>query len=224
MQVWLMQKQHNANKAPLSIMKAIVMSVLLLVNASAAQGQQNHERSITVRLYNMTSGKELFIISTFQDDQVKLVYKSKDSVSVKFVEDAELKALNHEFGSVKNKTPQNDTLVRVVWAMDSIHRAYTYYSSDSITVSLADNCAYQVLYQRMFGATDSVLQGRRRIVLDGSSLIITFRDRLGKRVVYAQAPDAKSSPLLHAFITVSLELYRQKKPDGVLNKKRTIGY
>lgn len=166
---------------------------------------------------------------TDKGKRIKVVYKVRDSISVKEEQDTVLAAYRKLGMSITHVSPQNDTLIALLQKIDSVMQYYTHYSIDSIIVRKNKHKAYASLVQSVLNTpTDNLLQtdkNRNRIVLDGTWFSFLLQCNGCIKKVYAHSPNEESHPLLYALVKNTLGLYRQKRPLSLLLQlNRTNGY
>jgi hypothetical protein len=185
--------------------------------------------TIYIMAESQVNGIAFSMCITDKGKRMKVVYKVRDSVSVKEEQDTVLAAYRKLGMSITNISLQNDTLKGLMQKIDSLMQFYTYYSMDSITIRKKRNRSYTALMKTILKAPiDTLLQGannRNRIVLDGTRFTFVLQNNGYSRKVNAHSPTKTSHPLLYALVKHTLALYRQKRPlNFLLQPNRTNGY
>ncbi len=110
-----------------------------------------------------------------------------------------------------------------VQKLDSIVDFYTNYDIAHVGISNHENEAYSQLVDQIFAASSESLE-KNRIVLDGISMVLTLKNDKSARKIYAHSPDKVSHPLIYAFVSETMNLYRQKNGVNSKDKSFTYGY
>lgn len=206
----------------------IILTIFAFIPFAFCSGQALPEEfSIRIKATTSTPANEFIINIAKQNDNLKLVYGLRDSVSYRLNLDKKYNALN-DLVIASFATASRDSLVKLGAKQDSFRSVYSFYSKDSISVPVSDVNSYIELLKKInktgnMELTNSSANAARN-QREGPLFEFRIISPKESRVVYAQYPTASTNPLLYQLITESLKLYRDKKQNNFLDKKRTNGY
>lgn len=204
----------------ISLMKATFFLLLLLVVNFSFGSQKPEDRKIVLTA-RPQGGFYKIIVKAPANDGIQITYMLLDSVSKDLKNNTAFFSLLHKKTTYENMPIE--ARAALVQKMDSIMEQYRHYTTDSITLAAGSDEKYQQVVNRFFSSGPE-LRPANRIVLDGTSMVVTVSDGDATRTMYAQSPDQASYPLMYEFINETMNVYRQKKPEGILSKGRTGGY
>jgi hypothetical protein len=174
----------------------------------------------------MTGGN--FTIEVFKVKKtVKIVYNILDSVRFSGLRiDTEMVNLTKNRGLLdRSDTAKSNAVMKHIGKLVEKYKAC---SRDSMSFDLKDDIAYSNLLDSMVLADKGVLENtthnKNRIVLDGTHISYVIKAHNQSKIVYAHSPTAESHPILYAFTKRTLDIYREKKKDGILTKKYFSGF
>jgi len=179
---------------------------------------------VTIRTFNQRN----FIINIHQsDNSIKIVYSLYDSTeSIKEHADTAFQRFVKMFmtpdgpGKLKNDVLFDKLIV--------IEDRYTIYDRDSIILNANVDTAYFHLFNKVINTNEFEVKEKDgngiRVYLDGTEFTYKIKTETGIRKVSAHSPTEATFPLLYALLNRSLNIYREKKSDVFLDKKRTRGY
>lgn len=207
-------------------MKKKIYFLLVIISFSLVTLGQNKDISkIFIRATTEVAGREYFIYILTGNDSTKVIFKLKERVLQSQLEaDTNTNVYTQMIKSVRNFTPDNDTVRTYLHKLDSLYTAYTLYSNDSIIVANSKDEDYINLIQEVLISPSEVLENKSHFVLDGTTMTFMLTKSNVTRTVYAHSPTPTSNPLLYRLITETTELYRRNKGNNFLTKSRTSGY
>lgn len=178
-----------------------------------------------MRATTSVAGGEYFIDILPNNDNTKLIFKFKNRLRQTELEaDTNTGKYRQILETVKNFTPDNDTVKTYLAKLDSIYIAYTIYDSDSLIISNYKNENYLKLIREALNSPTEILENKNHMVLDGTSMKFTMTNNGISRTVYARSPTLTSNPILYKLVTETTALYRKNKKNGFLTKHNTYGY
>lgn len=200
-------------------MKA-TFTLLLLFVVNSSFGLQKSEGRKIVLTARPQGGRFQIIAKATTNDVIQITYMLEDSVSKDIRNNATYRSLGQTLLTGNLPIEARAALVQ---KMDSIMERYRHYTTDSITITTS-NEKYQQVFNSFFSSSSELHEKSYRPVLDGTSMVFTLSEGDSSRKIYALSPDRISNPLMYDFINETMNVYRQKKPEGILNKGRTGGY
>jgi hypothetical protein len=205
----------------------LLTTISFLISATICFAQLPPEFGINIKATTVTPSNEFRIEIARVGDNLKGIYRLRDSVSYKLDLNKEYRATNDLLAASFAKASK-DSLTKLSNKLDSFRTVYSRFSVDSITIPLSEISGYVSLLTKINSTgnlelTNSSANAARNM---RAGPLVEFRIRSGKdsRVVYAQSPTAATNPLLHQLIIESLKLYRERKQTGFLSKMRTNGW
>lgn len=203
-------------------MKAAFTLLFLSVATFSLATTKSSEQKIVLKAGSQ--GLFYVIVESTPNNDLQIKYMLKDSVSKSINNDEFYKSTIERFLNANLKFEDQVTLME---KMDSISQRHTYYTTDSITVNPGKDAEYLQLFNTFLSSSaESTEQDKKsvRIVLDGLPMVFTLSEGNLSRKVYATSPSQDSNPLMYKFISETMKLYRENKPEGILSKGRTRGY
>jgi hypothetical protein len=206
----------------------VVLSAFIIVGSSGFY-RFSKKDDLAISIINNTSGYQFRVDIGRSAHQIKIVYALLDSVKSKGLEnDTAYVKMREQFMKKLSARFEKDTLEKYINQLEEIRQRYCVYSRDSILLDPKVDTSYNNLLTRISIANITELENKavnkNRIVLDGIGY--NYKIRLGQvsRSFYATSPSAVSHPLLYALMHQSFAVYRDKKGDAFLTKKRTDWY
>ncbi len=110
----------------------IILSLTFLFFCSFLKGQKINSSKIIIQAATSVSEEEFFVDIFRNQDEIKVLYKIKDSVSSKLSYDTNFINYSKILTSIINLNPANDSLAIYLPQLDSIYNLYTIFSRDSL--------------------------------------------------------------------------------------------
>lgn len=212
-------------------MKNYLFLFVLLTSISSQLFSQNLEgKNITLNALTSVTGKEFVLETSCFKNEIKIKLKIADSVSFdKLKTDSTYIILSKSLLSAMEFNTKNDTLMNLYKRFDSLIKANTVYSMDSISINYNQFIPYDKLLTKLFNSTPTELENKEnnknRMVLDGTSMEFKFSQNDSiKYTVFAHSPTKLSHPLLYDYLNSTLEIYRKLKNNNIFDKQKTSGY
>ena len=209
-------------------MKNIILFLTFTFLNYFTKGQESTTSIITIRATTSVSGQAFSVDIFRNEDNIKVLYKTKESLSDKIETDSNLTKHRKALMSVKNLTPQNDTVSFYLEQIDSINQVYTKYGVDSLQFNKTENKEFDSLLNAILSSSSEILENKsvskNNVVLDGTLIRFKITNDQTSRVIYAYSPSSTTYPLLNKLITQTLDLYRQTKNNDFLSIRKTGGY
>lgn len=208
-------------------MKNIFLLLLVLLSNFANAQTLPDPFTLKIKATTQTPSNEFTIDITKQGDNLKLIYGLRDSISYRLDRDKNYLALNNLIIE-SFATASRDSLAKLGAKQDSMRSLYSVYSRDSISLTVSEATAFIDILNRvnktgnveLTNASANAARNMREGPVFSFKIITPSQSRL----LYAQYPTASTNPLLYQLITESLKLYREKKKNTFLDKRRTNNY
>lgn len=207
----------------------VLFFLFLMMTATGLYGQVL-VTDYTVKIdADSRSGSQFSIRVNKTGDTLKVVYAILDSVGYHALKhNQQYMGLNQKLlANVKSAKINRDSLPVILNQMDSLTKAYSHYSKDSISINAETNNWYVKLIEKLYSSPDEQLESKMpynpKTASEGTKFTIVISTNGLSRTIYTVSPTTASNPLLSDFIHQTTFLYRKTKQTGFLDK-RTNGY
>ena len=206
-------------------MQKIILSIVCFFCVLSAFAQTSTDCEIKFRVENRTYYRQFFVDVKRDQNSIFIQYrirvKENDEEREK---DTNTIKVRQDFLKIKNISPKNDSLLKVLDALDSLYLAYTTYRIDTLKLVRDSFPEFNCIIDNIFKTSTDSLQNSGQIYLDGTSFTFKLKN-LGKvRTVYANSVSKTNHPLLAEFVAATMELYRTRKNNIFLDRRSTAGY
>ncbi len=206
-------------------MLRLYIFLFFLFSTFSSFGQNLTNCEIDIRVENRTYYKQFFVTVNRVDTNILIKYKIRLSDNYQLREkDTSTLRIRDNFSKIKNVSPDNDTLLKVLDELDSVFLAYTTFRADSLILPRSLYTDYDNLIDNLFTTSPDSLQNSGHIYLDGTSFVFKLTDDKITRKVYANSINKDNHPQLAEFMSATMKLYRDIKKNDFLDKKSTAGY
>jgi hypothetical protein len=206
-------------------MKRLIIILYTLGTFIPSFGQNLENSEINIRVENHTYYKQFFVNVKRDSSIFFLEYKIRQSDNnAEREKNPTTIRLREDFLKIKNVSPTNDSLIKVLDGLDSIYLAFTTFRSDSLILSRKSFPEFDTLMDKLFFTPTDSLQNSGHIYLDGTSFVFRLTNKGGTRKVYANSINKNNHLQLAEFMAVTMELYRNIKKNDFLDRKSTAGY
>ncbi len=186
-------------------MKKNSIVLLGLVNFLISHGQILETSEINIRIENSTYYKQFFVNIKRDSNRVYLEYKIRQAANNSEREkDSNIIRLRENLKKVTNKSPTNDSFIKLLDSLDSIYLAYTTFRIDTLIISRKSFGKYDILMDRLFITQTDSLQNSGHTYLDGTSFVFRMIYKGQKRKVYANSINTNNHPQLAEFMAATM--------------------
>ena len=205
--MWLNIDLHIfLSRTPVNILSVkcffIYIGCILLICPSLQAQDKNADLSI--RIHSIGNGKE-FTTDIFRSGKkVKIVFARKDSIGRGLGKDERFLQLFHVINSKDSPLTGNDRSIAFKSLM-ALTKEYTYYSKDSILISLRKHKAFEELLSRVADPSNDepekeLESAKNRKVLDGTSYMINISSVTKVKAYQLSSPSPVSHPFIYRII------------------------
>jgi hypothetical protein len=142
-----------------------------------------------------------------EGDNLKLMYKYRDSVSNAYYRDKRTRPLLESYLSSRSEMTMD--------SIRSIESEYSFYREDSIDVSVNKYASFVELLKKIIITPKESLEDleadKKKPVLDGEYYTFYIQSSKGKMIVNSINLDAKLHPELHRLIVEAIDIYQKEK-------------
>lgn len=207
------------------IFEKIILNTIFFLSALTTVGQSSENCEINLRVENHTYYKQFFVNLKRDQNSILIQYKIRVKENGEERErDRNTIKVRQDFLKIKNVSPQNDSLVKVLDALDSLYLAYTTYRVDTLQLSTKFFPEFNKMIDNLLITSTDSLQNSGHIYLDGTSFTFKINSENERRTVYANSVNKSNHPQLAEFVASMMHLYRDRKRNDFLDRKSTAGY
>jgi hypothetical protein len=207
------------------ILEKFILNTIFFLSALATLGQSSANCEINLRVENRAYYRQFFINLKRDQNLVLIEYKIRvKENSEEREKDTNTIKVRQDFLKIKNVTPQNDSLLKVLDALDSLYLAYTTYRVDTLQLSTKYFPEFNKIIDNLLITPTDSLENNGQIYLDGTSFTFKINTQNEQRTVYANSVDKNNHPQLAEFVASVMQLYRDRKRNDFLDRKSTAGY
>ena len=202
-----------------------MLNIVFFLSTLIAIGQSSKNCEINLRVENRTYYKQFFVNLKRDENSILIQYKIriKENGEDREKDTSTIKA-RQDFLKIKNVSPQNDSLVKVLNALDSLYLTHTTYRVDTLQLLIESFPEFNKMIDKLLITSTDTLQNSGHRYLDGTSFIFKINFEKTLRTVYANSMNKNYHPQLAEFVAAMMELYRNRKSNDFLDRKSTAGY
>lgn len=206
-------------------MERIILIIIFVISSLISVGQSSKNCEINLRVENRTYYRQFFVNLKRDQNFILIQYKIRvKENSEEREKDTNTVRVRQDFLKIKNVSPQNDSLVKVLDALDSLYLAYTTYRTDTLQLSTGLFPEFNKMIDNLLITSTDSLQKSGHIYLDGTSFTFKIKTETELRTVYANSVNKNNHPQLAEFVASMMQLYRDRKRNDFLDRKSTAGY
>ncbi len=206
-------------------MLKIILIFVYLAYTLHAVGQSSNNCEINLSVENNTYYKHFFVKVTREANFILIQYKIRVKENSEEREyDTNTIKTRQEFLQIRNISPKNDSLSKVLDTLDSLYLAYTTYRIDTLILIRDSFPKFNNIIDKLLITSTDSLQNSRQIYLDATSFTFKLKTKDKQRTVYANSVNKNNHPQLAEFVAETMDLYRSIKNSEFLDRKSTAGY